>query len=434
VRKSRLTIIFLIVFIDMLGFGLILPLLPFYAEKYGATPFVVGLLVASYAAAQMIGAPILGRLSDRDGRRPILLLSLAGTMVGFILLGLAEPIGKQIANGLLADIFQGSVVVLENVAILGVLLVSRILDGLTGGNITVAQAYITDVTDAKSRAKGLGMVGAAFGLGFILGPAAGGFLSRWGFAAPALAAAGLALLNMLAVFLWLPESLTPERRAQLMGQARPSFSFRALWTALTRPRVGPLLHIRFFFGLASAAFQTIFALWGQARLGLDAQSTGYVLAYVGVLVVLVQGVFMGRITARFSETQLILWGSALMAVSLAAWALVPNLLLLLIVLIPLSLATGVLNTVISSALTKAVYAEEVGGTLGLATSAESLSRVIAPVIAGVLLGSVGVWAPGIVAALIMVWVVTFALRRLVRRPDPPLPTRRGSDLIAEAQP
>jgi DHA1 family tetracycline resistance protein-like MFS transporter len=432
VTKSRLANIFLIVFIDMLGFGLILPLLPFYAEKYGATPFVVGLLVAVYAAAQLIGAPILGRLSDRYGRRPILLLSLAGTFVGFILLALAEPLGKLIANGVLAHLLPVGIAALENAAILGVLFASRILDGLTGGNITVAQAYITDVTDEKNRARGLGMIGAAFGLGFILGPAAGGFLSQWGFAAPAFVAAGLTFINMLSVFFWLPESLTPERKAQLMGQKRPSFSFSALSRAVTRPRVGPLLHVRFFFGLASATFQTIFALWGQARLGLDAQTTGYVLAYVGVLVVLVQGVFIGRITARFSETQLILWGSALMAVSLAAWAVVPNLSWLLIVLIPLSLATGVLNTVLSSALTKAVYPEEVGGTLGLATSAESLSRVIAPVMAGVLLGSVGVWAPGVVAALIMVWVFTFVVRRLVRRPDPPLPAR--GERIAEAQP
>jgi MFS transporter, DHA1 family, tetracycline resistance protein len=433
VTKSRLANIFLIVFIDMLGFGLILPLLPFYAQKYGATPFIVGLLVASYAAAQLIAAPILGRLSDRYGRRPVLLVSLAGTFVGFIVLALAEPLGKLIANGVLVHVLPAGIIALQNAAIIGVLFVSRIVDGLTGGNTTVAQAYITDVTDGKNRAKGLGMVGAAFGLGFILGPAAGGFLSRWGFAVPAVAAAGLAFLNMLSVFIWLPESLTPVRRAQLMGQVRPSFSFRALWTALTRPRVGPLLHIRFFFGLASATFQTIFALWGQARLGLHAQATGYVLAYVGVLVVLVQGVFIGRLTARFSETQLILWGSMLMAVSLAAWAVVPNLAWLLIVLIPLSLATGVLNTIISSALSKAVYPEEVGGTLGLATSAESLSRVIAPVIAGVLLGSVGVWAPGVVAAFIMVWVCTFVLRRLVRRPDPPLAARGGGERLAEAQ-
>ena len=158
--------IFFIVFIDLLGFGLILPLLPYYAEAFGASDTVVGLLVASYAAAQLIGAPILGRFSDRFGRRPILLLSLVGTLLGFLLLGFANT--------------------------LWILFAARILDGLTGGNISVAQAYITDVTDARDRVKGLGMIGAAFGLGFIIGPASGGLLSRWGYDVPAFVAARIA--------------------------------------------------------------------------------------------------------------------------------------------------------------------------------------------------------------------------------------------------
>ncbi len=430
--RGRLINIFVIVLIDMLGFGLILPLLPFYAERFGATPFVVGLLVAAYAAAQLVGAPILGRLSDRYGRRPVLLVSLLGTFVGLLLLAVAEPLGRGIAGSVLSRVVAADGLILENAAVLGVLFASRLLDGITGGNISVAQAYITDVTDVKDRAKGLGLIGAAFGLGFILGPAAGGFLSRWGYAVPAFAAAGLALANIISVFVALPESLTPDRRAQLAMQARPKFSAQALVRALTRPRVGPLLHIRLFFGLASATFQTVFALWGQYRLGLDAQATGYVLAYVGLLVVLVQGVLIGRLTARFTEPRLILSASILMAASLAAWAAVPNLILLLIVLIPLSVATGVLNTVISSALSKAVYPEEVGGTLGLAASLESLSRVLAPSAAGFLLGSLGVWAPGVVAAVIMAWVVSFAWRRLIARPDPPLPTRGVR--VAEVQP
>jgi len=144
-RKGNLFSIFLIVFIDLLGFGLILPLLPFYAEQYGATPFIVGLLTASYAAAQLIGAPVLGRLSDRFGRRPILLVSIFGTLLGFLLLGLADPLGKALASPLGIS---------ANLSVLGVLFFSRILDGLTGGNITVAQAYITDGTDASNRARG----------------------------------------------------------------------------------------------------------------------------------------------------------------------------------------------------------------------------------------------------------------------------------------
>ncbi len=165
----------------MLGFGLILPLLPYYAETFGASDTVIGLLVASYAAAQLLGAPLLGRLSDRFGRRPILLISLVGTLLGFLLLGFAST--------------------------LFVLFAARILDGITGGNISVAQAYISDVTDSKNRAKGLGMIGAAFGLGFIIGPATGGLLSQWGYAVPAFAAAGLVAINLLMVALWLPESL-----------------------------------------------------------------------------------------------------------------------------------------------------------------------------------------------------------------------------------
>jgi DHA1 family tetracycline resistance protein-like MFS transporter len=227
--KRRLVTVFVIVFVDLLGFGLILPLLPFYADAYGATPFVVGLLAASYAAAQFIGAPVLGRLSDRYGRRPVLLISIAGTVVGFLLLGLAEPLGRALAGNAPAAT--------ANAIILAILFLSRILDGVTGGNISVAQAYITDVTDEENRARGLGLIGAAFGLGFIIGPALGGALSAGGrYAVPAFVAAAIAALNWLAVLFWLPESLTEESKAELAKQpARSIFSARELWNAPFRP-------------------------------------------------------------------------------------------------------------------------------------------------------------------------------------------------------
>jgi DHA1 family tetracycline resistance protein-like MFS transporter len=403
-KNSRLLTIFLIVFVDLLGFSLILPLLPYYAETYGATAAMVGLLVASYAAAQLVGAPLLGRLSDRMGRRPVLLISVAGTSAGFLLLGLADPLGHWIAG----FTFPQAV----NWIILGVLFFSRILDGLTGGNLTVAQAYITDVTDEQNRARSLGLIGAAFGLGFIIGPAAGGALSQWGYSLPAFVAAGISLINWLAIFFFLPESLTAERRALIATRQRPPFTFKALLQALNRPKVGPLLHVRLFYGLAFATFQSIFSLYAQA-IGLSSRTTGFVLAYVGILSVITQAGLIGVLTRRFRENWLIITGLWVMTMALFAWSFTSQLWLLLIIMLPLALSGGVLNTVIQSSISKSVGRDEVGGVLGISASLEALTRVIAPSVGGFLLGYIGRWAPGVFAGLLMLWAVSFAYRRII---------------------
>jgi DHA1 family tetracycline resistance protein-like MFS transporter len=408
-KNTRLLTIFLIVFIDLLGFSLILPLLPYYAESFGANATVIGFLVGSYAAAQLVGAPLLGRLSDRYGRRPILLLSVTGTLIGFILLGLAEPIGRQ-----LAEWFAPQAV---NIFILGVLFASRILDGLTGGNITVAQAYITDVTDEQSRARGLGMIGAAFGLGFIIGPATGGALSRWGYNLPAFVAAAVSFLNLILIISLLPESLPVEQRKDQSLLNRPPFTFTALQQALKRPKVGPLLYLRFFYGLAFATFQSIFSLYAE-KIGLASQTTGFVLAYVGVLSVIVQGGLIGLLTRRFRDNVLLISGLWIMTFGLLAWAFTSQLWLLLIVLIPLAFAGGVLNTVIQSTLTKSVERQEVGGILGLTASLEAITRVIAPSAGGLLLQGLGLWAPGVFGAVLMVISVAFSYIGII------VPTKR----------
>jgi DHA1 family tetracycline resistance protein-like MFS transporter len=390
-KNKPLAPIFLIVFIDMLGFGLILPLLPYYAETFGASDTVVGLLVASYAAAQLLGAPILGRFSDRFGRRPILLLSLFGTLLGFLLLGFANT--------------------------LWILFAARILDGLTGGNISVAQAYISDVTDAKSRANGLGMIGAAFGLGFIIGPASGGLLSQWGYDVPAFVAAGLVTLNLLMVAFWLPESLTPEKRETATAK-RPAVTFSALMKALKRPFTGSLLITRFFFGLAFSIFQTIFALYALRRFNLDATQTGFILTYVGVLAAIVQGVLVGRLSERFRDDVLIFVSVGIMAFSLLGWALSPSVVVLLIILAPTAFAGGILNTVLSSALTKAVAPQEIGGILGLSASIESATRVIAPTLGGFLLERLGAWSPGTFGAIILAGLFFYVLNKIFNHPIP----------------
>ena len=387
--NKRLFSIILVVFIDLLGFSLILPLLPYYAETFSANQTTTGILIASYAVMQLSGAPLLGRLSDRFGRRPVLLLSVFGTFLGFLLLGFANA--------------------------LWMLFASRILDGLTGGNLSVAQAYISDVTDEKSRSKGLGMIGAAFGLGFIIGPVTGGLLSQWGYAVPAFAAAAISFINLILIYAWLPESLTEEKRAQ-MTEKRPAITFNALLVAFQRPFTGSILITRFFFGLAFAIFQTIFSLYALAKFNLTARDTGFVLTYVGVLSVIVQGFLVGRLTNRYREDLLITVSVVLMGISLLGWALAPSLLWLYIIMTPTALSGGLLNTLLSSTLTKAVAPQEIGGILGLSAAVESSTRIIAPLLGGVLLQQIGTWAPGAFGAVVMVGVSIFVFITIYNHP------------------
>jgi DHA1 family tetracycline resistance protein-like MFS transporter len=387
--NKRLFSIILIVFIDLLGFSLILPLLPYYAQTFKASQTVTGLLIASYAVMQLIGAPILGRLSDRFGRRPILLISVLGTFIGFLLLGFANA--------------------------LWILFASRIIDGLTGGNLSIAQAYISDVTDEKNRSKGLGMIGAAFGLGFIIGPVTGGLLSQWGYAVPAFAAAAISLINLILIYAWLPESLTQEKRSQ-MTEKRPAVTLQALLVAFKRPFTGSLLITRFFFGLAFAIFQTIFSLYALAKFNLTARDTGFILTYVGILSVVVQGFLVGRLTGWFREDVLIVASVVLMGISLLGWALTPSVFWLYVVMTPTALAGGLLNTLLSSTLTKAVASQEIGGILGLSTAVESSTRIFAPILGGILLQQIGTWAPGAFGAVVMTGLSFYVFMTIFNHP------------------
>jgi DHA1 family tetracycline resistance protein-like MFS transporter len=404
-KMSRLINIFLVVFVDLLGFGLILPLLPYYAETFGATPIVIGFIVASYAAASLVGAPLMGRLSDRYGRRPILLLSVAGTFIGYLLLGFAQPIGTYFAN-----LFASQAV---NAYIISVLFVSRMIDGFTGGNITVAQAYVSDITDETNRSRGFGVIGSAFGLGFIIGPAVGGLLSRWGYNVPALAAAGMAFLNLISIYFFLPESLTLEQRVSIQQKQRPPFTLNALINAIKRPKVGPLLQIRFFLMLAFAMFQSVFALFAQHRLNLSSQSTGLVLTYIGLYSVLVQGVGIRLLTKRFTENALIITALWVMFLGLVIWSLTPSLPVMLLAILPLSGGGWVVNIIVTSGITKAVAPDEVGGMLGFSTSLESLSRVISPSIGGLLFASIGMWAPAVFSAIMILLAIWLTYRRII---------------------
>src|SRR5918995_604867 len=190
-KRSPLVVIFTTVFIDLVGFGIVIPVLPYFAEgsRFNAGPRTIGILIASYSLMQLIFSPVLGRLSDKHGRRPVLLISIIGTGIGFLILGWANT--------------------------LWMLFLGRILDGISGGNISTAQAYIADITTKEDRAKGMGLLGAAFGLGFIFGPAIGGILSRWGVHVPFLFAAALAFANAILLYFTLPETVSPEHPARV---------------------------------------------------------------------------------------------------------------------------------------------------------------------------------------------------------------------------
>lgn len=388
--NKKLLNVGLIVLIDMLGFALIIPLLTFYADSFGATEFQTGLLVSSYALMQMIGAPILGRLSDRYGRRPVFLISIFGTFLGLLILGFANS--------------------------LWMLFASRLLSGLTAGNISVAQAYIADITDEKNRARGMGMFGAAFGIGFILGPALGGMLSVYGFAVPSFVAAGLAFINFFTVFFWLPESLTEERRAELMLQKKTNVSINALLSALARPVVGSLLWVRFCFAIAFNSFQTVFPLYILHKFGLGAQQTGYILAYIGIVLVIMQGGFIGPLSARFKESNLLVTFLSFSLVGMIGWAIVPTVPLLLVAMFPMAIGAGSFNALINSAISKAVTPDEVGGMLGFGAGLESATRVVMPAVASYLLGAYGPSTPGYMGSVVMALVVVYAYVTLISRP------------------
>jgi DHA1 family tetracycline resistance protein-like MFS transporter len=260
----------------------------------------------------------------------------------------------------------------------------------------------------------------------------GGLLATISQPLPAFVAAGLAAINLLLVFFVLPESLSAERRAQVKAEPAKGWGLHELGSTLRLPRVGPLLWIRIVVGFTFAVFEGGFSLWAANALGLTVAQNGLVLGYVGVLSVIIQLGLIGPLTRRFSDAILIVSASALAGVSLTLWGFSPNIWVLLGIMPFLSLGLSITNTILGSALTKAVYADEVGGIVGLSTAIGSLTRIPAPFVAGLLLQSVGGWAPGVAAGLLTAAIVPYGYTRLIKRPDAPLPPRAETDVVAAA--
>lgn len=413
-RRALVTVV-AVVFVDLLGFGIIIPILPFYVRSFGVSDVYIGLLAASYSLMQFGFAPLLGRLSDARGRRPVLLLSIAGSAVAWTLFGLA-----------------GSVLVL---------FVSRMLAGAMGGNIAAAQAYVADVTPPEERAKGLGLVGAAFGLGFVFGPAIGGFFASdpvvaaardvlpaavpaTRFSLPSFAAAGFSVVNFGFAAAFLEETGAP-------GDAPDPTSLLAdVATVLRDAALRGLVVSFFLMSVAFSGVQVMFIPFAADAYGYGASETALLLTYVGVLGVVVQGVLVGRLSRRYGDARVALAGAGLLSVALVAIPLAPDLgralvpplggppfltpelVALLAVLPVLSVGNGLLTVSMTTLVSTSAGRATQGRAFGVTQGAGSLGRTVGPPVMAALYTVVGRWSPFAVGAVLLVPVVALALSRV----------------------
>jgi DHA1 family tetracycline resistance protein-like MFS transporter len=410
---------------------IIIPLLPLYAVSFQSSAFMIGVLGAAYPVMQFIGAPILGRLSDRLGRKPVLLFSQVGTLIGFIILGLAGN--------------------------LWMLFISRILDGLSGANIATAQAAIADSTNEKTRTQGLGLIGAAFGMGFVIGPVIAAVslaLSGNNYHVPAWVAAGASLASILLTYFWLPETLPVEQRST-ENNKKAGLSLASLVQALRHPQVGLLLVVIFVQQIAFGGFEQLLALFTLNRMGLNASGNAIIFVYIGIIVVVVQGGLIGPWSRKFGDRRLVFGGLLALALGLSLTGLTPRqpmpgyskaaleaeliagssfrthenptttevevdlpeddnngwggLAWMLVAMIPASIGGGILQPSLNSLITKRIEAGEIGGMLGISAALLSGANAVAPVFFGAIFQYLGAPAPFLIGGLLLGVLLALAI-------------------------
>ncbi len=386
-KRSQLLPISLIVAVDVLGLTLVIPLLPFFAERYGASPSVVGLLVSAYAACQLISGPFLGALSDRFGRRPVLILSQIGTLIGFIILARA---------GALWMIF-----------------LSRLIDGSTAGNLSVAQAYIADVTPPEDRAKSFGIIGMAFGFGFLIGPALSGFLSHYGFVYPVYMACGLSFLSILGTVFILPE---PARHVS-PGEERKLglFQFGSYRKDFQNPKISSTLFQFCAFFMAFSFFIAGIALFAERRftwhgIPFGPREVGYLFAYTGFLGIFIQGGFLARMVKRYGEERLVIFAFSSAAIGYLTLGFARSIPVLLVAATFASFGTGGLRPSLTALVSRQAGRHEQGRMMGLIQGLNSMSSIIGPILTGILIdrGWLTAWAG--MMGLFSVWGLALILR------------------------
>jgi MFS family permease len=352
-RRRALAALFVTVLLDLLGFGMILPLLPFYAQTLGASVVQIGILFGAFSFAQFFCAPAIGWLSDRFGRRPVLLASIAGGLGSYLLMAAAPGLGRWGWAALLA---------------------ARLGAGATAANFSVAPAYIADVLPPAERARGMGLLGAAFGLGFVLGPAIGGALGLLGHAAVALGAAALAAVNLALAAAWLPETLPGEGGGGKRGRAAPA----APRGAADRRAVGGLVVLFFLTTFCFSLMESTLALFAQERFGFGQRQTSWLFVLIGVVLVAVQGGAVGRLSRRFGERRLFLAGVTLLALALAALPEPARLSGFAGVACLLAAGIALANPPAMALLTRVAAVHSQGATMGISHSVGSLARIFGP--------------------------------------------------------
>jgi MFS transporter, DHA1 family, tetracycline resistance protein len=391
--KVRLTILFLTVFVDLVGFGIVLPLLPFYADRFGASGTQIAVLVFSYSAAQLVLAPVWGRLSDRYGRRPILIIGLLGSAVSYVVFAYAGSIAA--------------------------LLASRIMAGVGGANVPVAQAYIADITPPEKRAGGMGLIGAAFGLGFIFGPAIGGLLAPVAPEAPGLAAAGLCFGNAVLALFFLPESLGSRsgRERFTPSHAEGTSRVEELRILIRSRSFLEVLGLSFLFIAAFSVIHPVFPLFASERLGLDERGVGWLFAYMGTVSAIMQGGVVRLLAPRIGERGLVRLASFPFVAGLVligfSWSL-PSVLGGITLL---AVGFGGTLPALVSLLSRAAPAELQGGSLGVGQSVGALARIAGPLTGGLAWDLSGPTSPFLAGAFLAAVATLWMLARPGSLPD-----------------
>lgn len=378
-------LVFFTIFLDILGFGILVPVIPFLVRPFDASAMAVGLLTMSFSIAQFFASPVLGALSDRHGRRPVLLISIFGAAVAYVAFGLATA--------------------------LWVFFAARIVDGLTGGNISTAQAYIADVSAPENRSKNFGMIGAAFGAGFIIGPAIGGVVSHISYSAPAFLAGALCLLSCLFGYFILPESLPPERRTAAPFTWREMNPFGRLGYFLARPALVANFTLLLMQGLAMNILRSNFMVYARDKFGYNPSQVGYLYTYLGILVVLTQAVIVRRLAPKLGDRTTALIGFCVMLLGFAWMATSPGVWPIFGIMPLVAIGNGLVYPTVSAMSSHAVDGHEQGGVMGAQQSMSSLTMITGPFVAGWSYDRIGTGAPYAIAAVCAAVGIILAFRQ-----------------------